>query len=63
MLGRLSLRARLLLGVIAIAAVGLVAADIATYGALKSFLLDRVESTLNSVHPGVEGVCPCDLAK
>jgi two-component system OmpR family sensor kinase len=55
MLGRLSLRARLLLGVIAIAAVGLVAADIATYGALKSFLLDRVESTLNSVHPGVEG--------
>src|SRR6516165_11360004 len=55
MLGRLSLRARLLLGVIAIAAVGLVAADIATYGALKSFLLDRVESTLNSVHPGIEG--------
>jgi two-component system OmpR family sensor kinase len=55
MLGRLSLRARLLLGVIAIAAVGLVVADIATYGALKSFLLDRVESTLNSVHPGIEG--------
>jgi two-component system OmpR family sensor kinase len=55
MLGRLSLRARLLLGVIAIAGVGLVAADIATYGALKSFLLDRVESTLNSVHPGIEG--------
>jgi two-component system OmpR family sensor kinase len=54
-LGRLSLRARLLLGVIAIAAVGLVAADIATYSALKSFLLDRVESTLNSVHPGIEG--------
>src|SRR5215472_13678313 len=55
MLGRLSLRARLLLGVIAIAAVGLVAADIATYSALKSFLLARVETTLNSVHPGVEG--------
>jgi two-component system, OmpR family, sensor kinase len=54
-LGRLSLRARLLLGVIAIAGVGLVAADVATYGALKSFLLDRVESTLNSVHPGIEG--------
>jgi two-component system OmpR family sensor kinase len=55
MLGRLSLRARLLLGVIAIAAVGLLAADIATYKALESFLLDRVESSLNAVHPGVEG--------
>ena len=54
MLGRLSLRARLVLGVIAIAAVGLLAADIATYRALSSFLLDRVESTLNAVHPGVE---------
>jgi two-component system OmpR family sensor kinase len=55
MLGRLSLRARLLLGVIAVAAVGLVAADVATYRALRSFLLDRVESSLNAVHPGVEG--------
>jgi len=51
---RLSLRARLLLGVIAVAAVGLVAADVATYKALESFLLDRVETTLYSVHPGVE---------
>ena len=54
MLGRLSLRARLVLGVIAIAAVGLVAADVATYRALSSFLLDRVDSTLDAVHPGVE---------
>jgi two-component system, OmpR family, sensor kinase len=53
-LRRLSLRARLVLGVIAIAAIGLVAADVATYRALSSFLLDRVESTLNSVHPGIE---------
>ncbi len=53
MIRRLSLRARLLLGVIAIAAVGLVAADIATYTELRSFLLDRVDSTLNSTHPGV----------
>jgi len=53
-LGRLSLRARLLLGLIAVAAVGLVGADVATYTALKSFLYDRVDSTLNSVHPGVE---------
>ena len=54
MLRRLSLRARLLLGVIAVAAVGLVAADIATYSALRAFLFDRIDSTLNSVHPGVE---------
>jgi two-component system OmpR family sensor kinase len=54
MLGQLSLRVRLVLGVIAIAAVGLVAADVATYRALSSFLLDRVESTLNAVHPGIE---------
>jgi two-component system OmpR family sensor kinase len=53
-LARLSLRARLLLGVIAIAAVGLLAADVATYKALESFLLNRVESSLNAVHPGVE---------
>jgi two-component system OmpR family sensor kinase len=53
-LGRLSLRARLILGVIAIAAAGLVLADVATYRALSSFLLNRVESSLNAVHPGVE---------
>jgi two-component system OmpR family sensor kinase len=51
---RLSLRARLLLGVIALAAAGLIAADIATYTALRSFLLDRVDSTLDSTHVGVE---------
>ena len=56
MLSRLSLRARLLLGVIAIASVGLVTADVATYAALKSFLIDRVDTALNSVHQGVEGV-------
>ncbi len=54
MLRRLSLRARLLIGVIALAAAGLIAADLATYAALKSFLYDRVDSTLNSTHPGVE---------
>src|SRR6266536_76857 len=40
----LSLRARLILGVIALAAIGLVAADIATYSSLRSFLLDRTET-------------------
>jgi two-component system, OmpR family, sensor kinase len=53
---RLSLRARLLLAVIAVAAVGLVAADIATYTALRSFLVDRVDSQLDSTHPGIDAV-------
>lgn len=50
----MSLRTRLVLGVIALAAVGLVTADIATYSELRSFLLNRVDATLNEVHPGVE---------
>ena len=51
---RLSLRARLLLGVVALAAVGLVVADVATYASLRSFLLDRVDSSLEAGHPFVE---------
>jgi two-component system OmpR family sensor kinase len=51
---RLSLRARLLCGVIVLAAAGLLAADIATYTALRSFLFDRVDSALNSNHAAVE---------
>ena len=39
MLRRLSLRARLLLGVIALAAIGLIAADVITYSKLSSFLI------------------------
>ena len=54
MLHRLSLRARLLLGVFVIAAVGLAAADVATYTSLRSFLLDRVDSTLEAGHVQVE---------
>jgi two-component system OmpR family sensor kinase len=54
MLRSLSLRARLVLGVIVLAAVGLAIADVATYTALRSFLLDRVDNTLNAVHPGAE---------
>src|SRR5207249_12068955 len=45
-LSRLSLRTRLLLGVIALAAVGLVAADVATYSALSSYLVSRTDTTL-----------------
>ena len=54
MLSRLSLRTRLVLGVIVLAAIGLVAADVATYSSLRSYLYSRVDSTLNAVHPGVE---------
>ena len=45
-LSTLSLRARLLLAVAAVALVGLLAADVATYTALRSFLIDRVDQSL-----------------
>jgi len=45
--GRLSLRARLLLAVLTLATVGLVAADVATYSSLSSFLIDRTDSSLD----------------
>lgn len=50
----LSLRARLVLGVFALAAVALLAADAATYVSLRSFLIDRVDSTLEAGHAQVE---------
>jgi two-component system, OmpR family, sensor kinase len=53
-MARLSLRARLVLGVFALAAAGLVAADAATYTSLRSFLLDRVDRTLEAGHGQVE---------
>ena len=54
MLNRLSLRARLLLGVFVLAGVGLAVADVATYTSLRSFLLDRVDKTLEEGHMQVE---------
>jgi len=48
----LSLRARLVLGVLVLAAAGLFAADASTYTSLRSFLLDRVDSTLQADHQG-----------
>jgi len=56
----LSLRARLLLAVVALSAVGLVVANVVTYSALRSFLVDRVDSTLEQtahtlVRPGPGG--------
>jgi two-component system, OmpR family, sensor kinase len=63
MLGRLSLRARLVLGVIVLTAVGLAAADVATYTSLRSFLMDRTDASLQDAHFGIEralrgGHCP-----
>ena len=55
MLARLSLRARLLLAVVALAAVGLVAADIVTYSSLRSFLVDRVDRSLDDSAHSVRG--------
>src|SRR6476469_1920444 len=53
-LGQLSLRTRLILGVIVLAAVGLVAADVATYSSLRSFLIDQTDSSLDAAHRAVE---------
>jgi two-component system, OmpR family, sensor kinase len=53
-LARLSLRARLVLGVIALATVGLAVADIATYTSLRSFLIDQTDRALDDAHRDVE---------
>jgi two-component system OmpR family sensor kinase len=53
-LARLSLRTRLLVGVIVLAGLGLIAADVATYRALSSYLLGQVDDTLNQVHVPIE---------
>jgi len=53
-IGRLSLKARLILGVIVLAGVGLAAADIATYTSLHSFLYQRVDQSLEDNHLAVE---------
>jgi len=50
----MSLRARLLVGLAALAAVGLLAADVATYHELRSFLVNRVDKTLDQDHVAVE---------
>jgi two-component system OmpR family sensor kinase len=44
----LSLRGRLLIGVISLVVVGLVASDIATYAALQTFLVGRLDAQLTS---------------
>ena len=54
MLRRFSLRARLLFGVVLLAAVGLAVADAATYISLRSFQLDQVDAALDAGHLQVE---------
>jgi two-component system OmpR family sensor kinase len=51
---RMSLRARLVLGVIMVAAIGLLIADVATYTSLRSFLIHRTDSTLSAEHTSIE---------
>jgi two-component system OmpR family sensor kinase len=53
-MSRLSLRARLVLGVLVVAGAGLVVADIATYASLKSSLMDRVDRGLDDDHRSAE---------
>ncbi|MES1246279.1 MAG: hypothetical protein ABUS54_01235, partial [Actinomycetota bacterium] len=50
----LSLRARLILGVIVLAAAGLVAADVATYTSLSSFMIDQTDRQLDAAHQAVD---------
>jgi two-component system OmpR family sensor kinase len=54
MIGRISLRARLVLGVIVVAALGLAAADVATYTLLRSSLLERMERSVDASAMSVE---------
>lgn len=48
-----SLRGRLLLAVLALAAVVLLALDAVVYGALRGYLLDRTDTTLRAVRQRV----------
>src|SRR3954452_19108717 len=61
----LSLRGRLLLAVGLVALIALLTADVATYSALKNFLYDRVDQSLESAHvpfeQGFEGHGPHGL--
>jgi two-component system OmpR family sensor kinase len=59
---QLSLRTRLILGVIVLAAVGLVAADVATYSSLRSFLIDQTDSSLDAAHHAVDALVRHDPA-
>jgi two-component system OmpR family sensor kinase len=50
----MSLRTRLLLGVVVLSAIGVATADVVTYTQLRNFLIQRTDNTLSASHPGVE---------
>src|SRR5690349_18220946 len=50
----LSLRTRLVLGVLLLALIGLIVADVATYASLNSFLIHRTDKTLAASHREIE---------
>ncbi|HYA67764.1 MAG TPA: HAMP domain-containing sensor histidine kinase [Acidimicrobiales bacterium] len=50
----MSLRTRLLLAVATVAVVALVAANVATYASLRSFLYSRIDASLEAAHVGIE---------
>jgi two-component system, OmpR family, sensor kinase len=52
----LSLRARLLLGVVVLAALGLVVADVVTYRELRTYLVGQVDTKLQADHVEVAGI-------
>ncbi len=53
MIQSLSLRARLVLGVIVLGAAGLAIADVATYMSLRSFLFERTDASLRESHASI----------
>jgi two-component system, OmpR family, sensor kinase len=57
---QLSLRTRLILGVIVLAGVGLVAADFATYSSLRSFLITQTDGSLADAHHAVDAFVHSD---
>jgi two-component system OmpR family sensor kinase len=51
---RLSLRARLVVGVVVLAAAGLAAAGVVTYTSLQSFLIGQTDDSLDAAHVALE---------
>jgi two-component system OmpR family sensor kinase len=51
-----SIRVRLLVGVALLSCIGLAAADVVTYTSLRSFLLHRVDTSLEAAHVNVERI-------
>jgi two-component system OmpR family sensor kinase len=54
----MSLRRRLIVGMLVLAAVALIGADVATYTSLRSFLFTRTNSALEADHRAIENALP-----